>query len=167
MKTAKPTASASTTPRCSQRTPVPDDMLTTTARSTMPRMSSKTAAPRMICAARLFSTCRSCNTRAVMPTLVATMAAATNTGFVRGLVPEFHVEKPAQNGRTIAGDCDVKRAPSQPDQVCGLVSRPTVNSRKMAPISASEMMLSLGSMIAGCVGTQHDAGQDFTQHGGQ
>ena len=40
-------------------------------------MSSKTAAPMMILAVRVAITCKSPSTRAVIPTLVATMAAPT------------------------------------------------------------------------------------------
>ena len=81
---AKPSASAVTTPRWSQRMPPPPARLATTARMIMPRMSSKTAAPRMMRAVRVPSTCRSRSTRAVMPTLVATMAAATKIDSCNG-----------------------------------------------------------------------------------
>ena len=59
-------------------------MPTTTARTTSPSTSSITAAPRMIFASRLAPSPRSLNTRAVIPTLVATRVTATNSLVVIG-----------------------------------------------------------------------------------
>ena len=50
----------------------------TTARMIKPKTSSMTAAPRIIRASLLFVLWRSCNTRAVMPTLVAASVAPIN-----------------------------------------------------------------------------------------
>ena len=57
----------------------PPAMLTTTARMTMPRMSSRTAAPITICPSRERSILSSPKTLAVMPMLVAVIAAPAKT----------------------------------------------------------------------------------------
>ena len=98
MNTANATASAVSTPRCTQRTPAPDADPATTASTTIPRMSSKTAAARMIFAVRVESTFMSESTRAVMPTLVATMAAATKVASIVVSPRTFRYAKPRTNG---------------------------------------------------------------------
>ena len=82
MSTANTIASAVSTPKCNHWIPAAEASPATTARSTIPKMSSNTAAPRMILAGLLSRTPRSPSTRAVMPTLVATMAAPTNVASV-------------------------------------------------------------------------------------
>ena len=106
----------------------------------------------MICAARLRSTPRSCSTRAVMPTLVATMAAATNAASCVVSPVIFMNAKPAAKGSRMPATATFIEVRPRRIRSLGLVSRPTVNSRKMAPISAREIMLGLGSMMRAAYG---------------
>ncbi len=55
--------------------PSPPSVPATTARMMRPSTSSTTAAPTMVLASSVCSRCMSANTRAVIPTLVAVMAA--------------------------------------------------------------------------------------------
>ena len=64
--------------------PAPPAKATTTARITMPRMSSSTAAPITVWPSLVFKNLSSPNTLAVMPMLVAVMAAPAKIAGIKG-----------------------------------------------------------------------------------
>ena len=72
------------------------------------------------------------------------------------LVTELQVDEAATNGRTLPAMATLREGPPIRIRSCGLVSRPTVNSRKIAPISAIEMMVSRADDVGG-IGTENDA----------
>ena len=117
MNSAKAAASTIRTPRCTHSSPPPEARPATTASSTIPRMSSKTAAPRMILAVRVASTRKSPSTRAVIPTLVATMAAPTKIASLDGVSAPLHVSEAQNEGHDDAGGRHQKRLASHPDQI--------------------------------------------------
>jgi hypothetical protein len=89
------------------------------------------------------------------------MAAPTK---IASLVPEpLHVTASQNEWGDDSGDRHQQRLPSHRIRSCGLVSRPALKRTKMAPISATEWMVSLGLIQPRAKGPKPNSGQNLAQ----
>ena len=107
----------------------------TIARTIIPRISSMTAAPMMILDSLTSMSFMSLMTRAVIPTLVATMAAPMNMD--EYMSPSVTVMNRYPTMKGTMTPMTATRSAAFPTDVRSvtLVSNPTVNRRKMTPSS--------------------------------
>ena len=117
--------------------PSPAARATTTARMTMPRMSSSTAAPITICPSRVRSTFSSPSTLAVMPMLVAVIAApAKIAGSIGTVNNTWRPKAPTTKGRITPVRATLMAWPPTAISSSSSLSRPVRNSRDSRPIFA-------------------------------
>ncbi len=135
--TRKPTATTTIPVTLSGDTEPSVTIRTTTVRTTRPMTSSATAAPRTTRASVVARARRSPNTRAVMPTLVAVSAAATNSATSNSVPVASIATRPSASGAitpTVAVNNDARpTARNSPRSI----SRPTSSSRRITPSSPS------------------------------
>ena len=109
----------------------------TIARTIIPRMSSMTAAAMIMRASLVSIRCMSLMMRAVIPTEVATIAAARKSAWFMWPSPRVITRmNPKMNGMITPRTAQKRAALPESMRSFTLVSRPTVNSRNITPSSA-------------------------------
>ena len=104
-----------------------------------------TAAPRMMRAVGASSSPIADRTRAVMPTDVATIAVPTKSASMLVLPQARMRSQPPRSGARTPSTATTAACFPTLKMAAGLVSSPTVNRRKMTPISANRLVISDGA----------------------
>ena len=104
-----------------------------------------TAAPSMMRAVGASNRPIEPKTRAVIPTDVATIAAPMNIASTNNPPHAIAIKYPATNGSKTPRTPTVKARFPTLKIACGLVSRPTLKSRKITPNSANTLIISVGA----------------------
>ena len=120
-------------------------MLLTTARTSSPSTSSITAAARMILLEVVCSSPLADSTCAVMPTLVATIDAPTKMASLVAEPQSRRIPVPRMNGTTTPERATTAAVPPTFSSSDDFTSRPTRNSRNIAPRSERALRNSLGA----------------------